>query len=283
MPNLTVHKIELTQIEQYRYSLLDREYAPATIEKYMQIVSVFYNTLNDRQISKEAVLGYKKKLLSEHAATSVNGMLAALNSFFNFLDWQDCKMKPVKIQHFTCRDENKELTREEYHRLLRTATANGQIRLCCLLETICSTGIRVSEVQYITVEALRSGRAEVRNKGKVRVIFLPKALCEKLKAYCRKHKIESGAVFVTRNGKPIDRSNIWAMMKQLAVKAGVDAAKVFPHNLRHLFARLFYEQHHDLDHLAVVLGHSNVNTTRIYTQTCESVYYGQVEALHLLL
>lgn len=283
MPNLTVYKIDPTQIEQYHHSLLNREYAPATIEKYMQVVSAFYNALSDQQISKEAILSYKKQLLSEHAATSVNGMLAALNNFFDFLDWQDCKVKPVKIQHFSCRDESKELTREEYHHLLRTATANGQIRLCCLLETICSTGIRVSEVQYITVEALRSGRAEVRNKGKVRVIFLPKALCEKLKAYCCKHKIESGAVFVTRNGKPIDRSNIWAMMKRLAVKAGVEATKVFPHNLRHLFARLFYEQHHDLDHLAVILGHSNINTTRIYTQTSETEYQRQVEMMRLIL
>jgi len=267
----------------YHKSLLCREYAQATVEKYSQIVRNFFDGLGGHTLTKEAVLSYKKGLLSMYAATSVNGMLAAINNFLEFLGHPEYKVKPVKIQRATCREEDRELTKEEYHRLLDAAKEKGQMRLYYLLETIGSTGIRVSEVQYITVEALNKGRAEVRNKGKSRTIFIPKALCEKLKAYCSKRSISKGSVFITRSGKPLDRSNIWTMMKHLCAAAKVAASKVFPHNLRHLFARLFYEQHHDLDHLAVVLGHSNINTTRIYTQTCESEYQKQVEALRLLL
>lgn len=279
----TAHKITAAQIERYRHSMSNREYAQATIEKYTHIVHCFYDALGNKPITKEAVLAYKKQLLGELSAASVNAAVAALNNFFDYIGRQDCKVKPVKIQRSSCRDEHKELSKEEYRRLLETAKANGQARLCCLLETMCATGVRVSEIRYITIEAVRIGRVEVRNKGKSRTVFLPNTLCQKLKVYCAAHKIRSGSVFVTRTGKPLNRSNIWAMMKRLCKTAKVETIKVFPHNLRHLFARLFYEKHHDLDHLAVVLGHSNINTTRIYTQTCESEYQKQVEALYLLL
>lgn len=269
-------------VERYRESLLCCEYASATVEKYVQIVQSFCSSLTDHIIKKETLLGYKKALISNYAATSVNGMLAAINNFLEFLGHPEYKVKPVKIQHTACRAEERELSEEEYRRLLEAAKLKGQMRLYHILETIGSTGIRVSEIQYITVESLEKGRAEVRNKGKSRTIFLPKALCSKLETYCSKHSITTGSVFVTRSGKPLDRSNIWAMMKRLCEAANVKASKVFPHNLRHLFARLFYERHHDLDHLAVILGHSNINTTRIYTQTCESEYQKQVEMLRLI-
>lgn len=192
-------------------------------------------------------------------------------------------MRPVRVQRRNYSEPRRELTRQEYYRLLHAARRKGDLRLFHLLETICSTGIRVSELQFITVKAVKRGRTEICNKGKYRTILLPRRLCEKLLRYCRERGITHGSVFVTRSGKPLSRSNIWAMMKALCRKAQVSSRKVFPHNLRHLFARCFYQCQQDLEHLASLLGHSSINTTRIYTRTSGEEHLRQIEKLRLIL
>lgn len=253
------------QMQDFSSHLHSEERAGATIEKYMRDVQEFAVWLNGGAVNKEAVLTWREQLLETgRSPATVNAKLAALNNLFRFLDWGDCCVKFLKIQRRVFREQSKELTREDFKRLLDIACCLGRERLALLMETICATGIRVSEVQYITVEAAGRGCAEVRLKGKNRPILLPQKLCRKLQKYAKKHKITSGSIFVTGGGNPISRKQVWREMKSLCEMAGVEASKVFPHNLRHLFATLFYRACKDIVKLADVLGHSSIETTRIY-------------------
>ena len=237
-----------------------------------------------RPVTKELTAAWKEHLTCEsYCPGSVNTMLVSLNRFLGFLGWGDCAVKTLRIQRRLFREDSKELTRAEYERLVAAAQASGRERLVLLLETICSTGIRVSEVKYITVEALRQGKAEISLKGKIRTILLPGKLCQKLLKYAKKRKTVSGEVFLTRNGKGISRKQIWAEMKSICAKAKVAATKVFPHNLRHLFARTFYKVCRDVAKLADVLGHSSVETTRIYLISTGAEHAHTLERLRLIL
>ena len=234
-------------------------------------------------MSKELALAYKEKLQGQKKAVSVNSSLAALNSFFRFLDWHDLTLKPMKTQRRIFCAEDRELSYQEYLRLVETAESLPNKRLSLILQTIASTGIRISELRAITVEAVRFQRADVRSKGKIRTVFLPGKLCRKLQRYVQRNRIKSGPVFVTKNGNPVDRSNVWSEMKKLCVKANVSPHKVFPHNLRHLFARRHYNQHRDIAKLADILGHSSINTTRLYTISSGREHAVQIEELGLVV
>ena len=252
-------------IRQFSDALAAEERSAGTIEKYVRDVRKFSAWLNDEPVTRERTASWRDGLLERgYAPVTVNSMVAAVNQFFAFLGWEDCKVKALKLQRKLFRDDRRELTREEYQRLLDAAHGLGRERLALLLETICSTGIRVSEVKYITVEAAHAGRAEISLKGKLRTILLPGKLCRKLKKYARAQKTASGEIFLTRSGKGLSRRQIWAEMKRLCKAAGVAPSKVFPHNLRHLFARTFYKVCRDVVKLADVLGHSSIETTRIY-------------------
>ena len=252
-------------IRQFSDALTAEERSAGTIEKYVRDVRKFSAWLGGGEVTRERTAAWRDGLLERgYAPVTVNSMVAAVNQFFAFLGWEDCKIKALKIQRKLFRDDRRELTREEYQRLLDAAHGLGRERLALLLETICSTGIRVSEVKYITVEAAHAGRAEISLKGKLRTILLPGKLCRKLKKYARAQKTASGEIFLTRSGKSLSRRQIWAEMKRLCKAAGVAPSKVFPHNLRHLFARTFYKVCRDVVKLADVLGHSSIETTRIY-------------------
>jgi site-specific recombinase XerD len=272
--------------------LLHEERAAATAEKYRRDVRSLAAWLGTYAkpstaavdfyiVTKERAIAYKEHLIKDHAPASVNAALAALNSFFAFMNWP-IRVKPLKIQQRTFCAAEKELTRAEYERLLAAAAQAGNTRLHLVLQTICATGIRVSELRFITVAAAYAGQAVVTNKGKTRTIFLPKALTPLLLRYAKERGIFSGNIFTTRSGKPIDRRNIWAEMKSLCATARVPAEKVFPHSLRHLFARLFYEKDKDIMRLADLLGHSDVKTTRIYTMESGREHRRLVDALGLV-
>lgn len=258
-------------IQLLEQSMRTEEKSRATIEKYCRDVKAFLRYAGEGSLlTKELVIAYKGYLEERYEISSANSMLAALNYFLRLLGREDCSVKSFKVQKEAFRIQERELTREEYQRLLDTARENGDERLCLLMQTICATGIRISELPFVTVSALHSRRARVSLKGKTRTVLLPRELCNKLKAYIKKHGITSGSVFVTRSGRPMDRSNILHAMKKLGKKARVETTKVFPHNLRHLFAVTFYKAERDICHLADLLGHSNINTTRIYTLiSCE--------------
>ena len=275
----TITNSDITRFERY---LWEEERSAATLEKYLRDVKTFNKWLNGCSFDKESVLNYKTELLENYAVASVNSMLSSLNSFFAFLGWHELRVKTVKIQRQIFASRDKELTKSEYERLLIAAKQKGNERLWLVMQTICSAGIRVSELRYITVEAVRRGRAEIRCKGKQRTLFLPDQLCKTLRQYIEGQKIKSGSVFVTKNGKPLDRSNIWADMKKLCKVANVSRNKVFPHNLRHLFARTYYSLQKDVVRLADILGHSSVNTTRIYTMESGEVHCRQIQKLGLL-
>ena len=217
-----------------------------------------------------------------YAPATINSMLSAVNALFRFLGRENCKIRFLRVQRKAFREQSRELTRAEYQRLLDTAAEQGQERLGLLMETICATGIRVSEVRYITVEAAQRGRAEINLKGKIRTILLPAKLCRKLLKYARKQKTASGEIFLTKSGKPVSRRQIWREMKMLCEKAGVESSKVFPHNLRHLFAATFYKVCRDIVKLADILGHSSINTTRIYLMTTGTEHARQLEKLGLV-
>lgn len=252
-------------IEQYAEHLWREEHAETTIAKYLHDLEKFAAWLNGLPATKEQVLGWKEQLCQlGRSARTVNGVLSSLNGFFAFMMWEGLQTKLLKVQRQMFRDSSRDLTREEYFRLVNAAQQRGEQRLAMLLETICGTGIRVSEVRYITVEAARNGRADIALKGKIRTILIPSKLARKLLKYAHKQKIASGEIFITKSGKSLSRRQIWGEMKRLCQAAGVDARKVFPHNLRHLFARSYYKQTHDIVKLADVLGHSSINTTRIY-------------------
>lgn len=254
-----------------------------TIEKYARDVATFVKFLGKDNITKEKVIEYKSKLITDdYAVRSINSMLASINSLFAFLGWHELKVKSIKLQRQIYCPEEKELTKAEYLRLVNTAKQKGNERLCLLIQTICSTGIRVSELPYITVEAVRHGAAVVSLKGKTRSVFIVRELQKKLLRYAAEHKITSGAIFVTRNGKPMSRTNIWREMKNLCNEAGVSTRKVFPHNLHHLFARTFYGIEKDIAKLADILGHSNINTTRIYIISTGDEHRKKLESMRLV-
>lgn len=269
-------------IEKFENYLINEEKASATLEKYMRDIKAFCEWTCGSQIDKRKVLDYKEYLNSKFAPASVNSVLSSLNSFFEFNKWHDMKVKMLKIQKQIFAQKSKELSKSEYERLLDAAKAKSNKRLYLLMQTICASGIRVSELQYITIDAITQRQATINCKGKMRIVILPKELCRMLTEYAKTKKITSGPVFVTKTGKPLDRSTIWKMMKALCESAGVPKDKVFPHNLRHLFARTFYTIQKDIVRLADILGHSSVNTTRIYTMETGEIHRRQIQKLGLL-
>lgn len=271
------------QLKDYEEYLRQEERSANTIGKYVRDLRAFFSYQGEMPLTKELVLGWKEKLMSSYAPASVNSMLAAVNSFLSFTGRPECRVRLVRIQREVFLEPEKELTQKEYARLVEAAGREGKERLSTVIQTICATGIRVSELQYITVEAVKCGRAEVNCKGKRRTVFLPDRLRTLLSRYAKKQKRTAGPVFVTRTGKPLDRSNIWRDMKTLCEDAKVAPGKVFPHNLRHLFARTYYTLEKDISRLADILGHTNINTTRIYTAESGAVHIRQIGRMGLVI
>ena len=272
-----------SMMKDYCRQMHQNEMSSGTIKKYYYYLNLFRSYMNGRPVSKDMVILWKEGLRERFSPVTANSALAALNGFLRWLGWEDCAVRFIKVKQRVFCSGQRELSREEYIRLVKVAGSEGNERLCLLLQTVCSTGIRISELNYITVNAVDRQIAEVDCKGKVRTVFLTDGLCRLLKAYARKMNIVSGMIFVTRSGKPMDRSNIWREMKQISQKAGVNPDKVFPHNLRHLFARVYYSQEKDLVRLADILGHSSVNTTRIYTMESGEKHLRQLEKMNLLI
>lgn len=275
----------LTQeiISDFKEHLILEERSAATVEKYIRDISAFSNYADGAEITKETVIAYKKHLQDSYAVRSVNSMLASINSLFAFLGWHDLKVKSIKLQQQIYCPEEKELTKTEYTRLCRTAERKHNERLNLILQTICGTGIRVSELQFITVEAVKQGEAVVNCKAKTRSVFIVKELQKKLLRYAQSHGIKTGCIFITRTGKPISRTNIWREMKNLCLEAEVSPTKVFPHNLRHLFARVFYGIEKEIAKLADILGHSSINTTRIYIISTGTEHRKRMENMQLII
>ena len=277
------HILTMDQLVLFQQHLAGEEREQSTIEKYIREIRFFQTWLTGRSVTAEIVARWKNYLRAEgYQPETINSKLSALNKFFSFIGWSECRMKYLKIQRKLFRGTERELTKAEYIRLLETANSGGKVRLALLIETICATGIRVSEVKYINEEAIQAGRADIALKGKIRTILLPGKLCRKLQKYARKQKITSGEIFLTRSGKGISRRQIWAEMKALCKKANVAPSKVFPHNLRHLFARTFYRACRDVAKLADVLGHSSIETTRIYLISTGVEHARQLERLGLI-
>lgn len=279
-----ISKMTEELLVKYGEYLLDGERSMATVEKYLRDVRSFMKCLEENQpLEKGVVRQYKEKLKERYKISSANSMLAALNSFFVFIGREELRVKLFRIQRVLYSSQEREMTRQDYGKLIQVAKKNGDIKMSMLLQTMGSTGIRISELQYITVEAVETGRAEIYNKGKSRLVLLPVELTRLLKKYCRKKGIVSGSIFITKYGNPVDRSNVSKKMKQLAREAGVEERKVFPHNLRHLFARTFYQIEKDAVRLMDLLGHSSINTTRIYTMTTEDQPRQQMSRMQLVL
>ena len=278
------HQITKVTMMEFETYLREEEKSKGTIEKYMRDVEALRTYVGEHgSVSKEVMIQYKKQLLQHYEITTANSILAAINCFFKTMEWYDCVVKSFRIQREPFRSENRELSKEEYYRLLGTAEKKGNTRLYLLMQTVCSTGIRISELQYITVESLYTRRAKVSLKGKTRTVILPSVLCERLMAYVEEMEIESGSIFITRTGTPMNRSNIFKEMKALCQEAKVDSDKVFPHNLRHLFACVYYEEEKDISHLADLLGHASVNTTRIYLSKSSEEQAKQIDKMKLVL
>lgn len=283
MENLKIEfSVSQADITGFAVSLGERERSTATVGKYIHDVGVFAEWLGYGILNRVAVLEYKHKLTEVYSTATVNSVIASLNGFFDYIGRYELKLRSVKVQRQVFLDGKRELTRDEYERLICAARKVGKTRLMVIMQTICSTGIRISELRFITAEAVKRGCADVSCKGKRRQVLLPCRLVIILKNYMKKTGINSGALFITRGGKNVDRSNIWSEMKKLCRAAGVESTKVFPHNLRHLFARVFYEVHRDIVHLADILGHSNVNTTRIYTMESSCEHRRRIDSLELL-
>ena len=278
-----VRKITEESIAAFERLLFAEELASGSVAQYVRAVRRLAAFLDGRDASKERILAWKEALVAVHAPVTVNAMVAAANRFFAARGWDDSRVKALRIQRRVFRSAERELTKDEYVKLVETAAARGQERLALVTETICATGIRVSELRYVTVAALQRGRADVALKGKVRTILLPGRLCRKLLKYAKRKKIASGEVFLTRSGKSLSRKQIWAELKTLCKRAGVAAGKVFPHNLRHLFARTFYKACRDIVKLADVLGHSNIEVTRIYLISTGTEHADSIARLGLLL
>ncbi len=270
-------------IAEFKEHLILEERSAATVEKYIRDVKAFSEYAENGTITKETVIAYKKHLQKNYAVRSVNSMLASINSLFAFLGWHDLRVKSLKLQQQVFCPEEKELTKAEYARLCKTAERKHNERLNLILQTICGTGIRVSELQYITIEAVKNGEAVVSCKAKTRPVFIVKELKQKLLRYAAEQGIKSGMIFVTRTGKPISRTNIWREMKALCEEASVNPQKVFPHNLRHLFARVFYGIEKDIAKLADILGHSSINTTRIYIISTGTEHRQRMENMRLII
>lgn len=279
MENRTITNQRMTEFEQ---KLISDERSQATVQKYLRDIRAFRSFVQKKTITKEVTIHYKQYLMERYAPSSVNSMLAAINCFFKQMGWYDCIVKAVRIQRQAFRPRERELTKEEYYRLLDAAKDRKDTRLYLLMQTICATGIRISELRYITVEAVRRGSATVSLKGKTRQVLIPSALCRELMRYARMRAIRSGSIFVTKKGNPMDRTNILHEMKSLCEAARVDRRKVFPHNLRHLFACMFYKASKDISRLADLLGHSSIDTTRIYTCVSGAEQRRQIERLGLI-
>lgn len=278
------HRITGRSLAEFGQYLEEEEYEKSTVEKYLREIRHFYRWLGDRAVDKRIAAEFKGSLQERgYAPSTVNGKLSALNAFFRFAGWEECRVKFLRIQRQIFRDQKRELSREEYRRLLKAARDRRNNRLALLMETVCGTGIRISETEYITVEALKRGRAEIRLKGKVRVIFLPGKLCCRLLSYAEKQGIDSGEIFLTRNGGRLSRRQVWREMKELSRYAGVEETRVFPHNLRHLFAEAYYRVSRDIVKLADMLGHSSVETTRIYLRTSGKEHMRYLESTGLLI
>ena len=278
-------KLQLTEREfdQFEDYLRHDEREESTIEAYLRSLTRFAEWADGRAVTKELAMEWKAALAeSGYRPISVNAMLAAVNKFFTCMGREDCKVKYLKLQRQMFRKSEKDLSKEEYQRLVQAAHEKGDLRMELILETICATGIRVGELKYITVEAIRAGVAEIALKGKIRTILLPHRLCRKLQKYAKQQKIASGKIFLTQDGLPVSRQSIWTRMKALCEAAGVERSKVFPHNLRSLFARSFYGSCHDVVRLADVLGHSSIETTRIYLMSTGKEYLRQLDKLGLV-
>ena len=279
--NLTISK---EMLPAYREYLQDEERSRATVEKYLRDVRVFLEYVGENQVlGKERIREYKEELRERYKISSANSMLAAVNSFLVFLGREEMKVKLFKVQKVLYSRPEREMTEKDYEKLVRTARRCGDLSMSMLLQTIGSTGIRISELRFITVESLEAGRAEIYNKGKSRVVLLPVELSRMLKKYCREAGILTGSIFVTKHGNPVDRSNVSKKMKQLAREAGVDENRVFPHNFRHLFARIFYSVEKDVVRLMDLLGHASISTTRIYTMTTEDQPRRQMSRMRMVL
>lgn len=278
---MELRRLTTKQLTEYKVYLHEEEKSAATKEKYLRDVRAFFDFAAEEPVTKELVLQYKQRLSEKkYAIRSINSMLASLNSFFRFLGWEDCRVKSLKIQRMIYCPEEKELTKAEYMRLLNAAKGQEQLEL--ILQTICSTGIRVSELSYFTVEAVSQGEVRISCKNKNRIILIPGELKKMLLSYAKRYEYISGAIFRTRSGNPISRSSIWARMKKLCEKARVNPSKVFPHNLRKLFAKTFYKMEKDIAKLADILGHSSINTTRIYIMTSGAEHRKKIEKLGLI-
>lgn len=276
-------RINQSTVRKFEAYLVLQEKSRATVEKYVRDASAFAEYTGDAEITKETVIAYKEHLMKNHAVRSVNSYLASLNSLFAFLNRADLKVKSIKLQRQIFCSEERELTREEYRRLCKAAADSQNERLHLMLQTICGTGIRVSELQFVTVEAARQGKAVVSLKGKTRSVFIVNELKKKLLAYAGQQNIKTGMIFVTRTGKLLNRTNIWREMKALCAAANVNPQKVFPHNLRHLFARVFYGIEKDIAKLADILGHSSINTTRIYIVSTGVEHRRRMENMRLVI
>lgn len=279
---MSERKVSDQELDAFREHLLREEKSMVTVEKYLRDARTFFCFAGEQEVTKELTVAYKKSLEEKnYAIRSINSMLASVNSFLEFMGWVDCKVKNLRCQRQTYCTEEKELTKEEYMRLLEAS--KKQVKLNLVLQTICGTGIRVSELKYFTVEAVRQGEVSVRCKSKTRTILIPGMLKKMLLEYVKKNNITEGPIFVTRSGRPLDRSNIWAQMKRLCETAGVKPSKVFPHNLRKLFARTFYNIEKDIAKLADILGHGNIETTRIYIMTTGTEHRRKIEQLGLVV
>ena len=269
-------------INQFIKYLQEQEKSQSTIVSYKRELFSLQMFFDDSSLNKDSLLRYKTIITKQYKPSTCNVSISAINCFLKYINSQDLFLKPLKIQKTIFEPAEKELTKKDYNKLIKAALINGDERTALAIQTICATGIRVSELQSITVETLRSGQAHICNKGKNRIVFIPKALVNVLKKYVVNHNIASGPIFVTRNNKPLDRSNLWKFMKQLCSVAGVKPSKIYPHNLRHLFAKTYYTQQKDISRLADILGHSSINTTRIYTRESGAVHAKQIEGLGLI-
>lgn len=275
-------KITDKLLKSYIEYLREQEKSISTIQSYQRELFSLKMHLDEEKVTKEKLIDYKAMIATLYKPSSCNVAISAINSFLKYINRTDLCIKPLKIQRQIFENRDKELTKKDYEKLIKAANINGQETLSLIIQSICSTGIRVSELCYITVESLKEGKCLVINKGKSRIVFLPTSLCTMLKKYVVNSNITSGPIFTTRSGKPIDRSNIWAAMKRLCTIANVNPEKVYPHNLRHLFDRSYYSQYKDLSRLCDLLGHTSVNTTKIYTKESGAIHIKQIEGLGLV-
>lgn len=270
-------------IKTFKTHLIEEEKSAATVEKYLRDATAFTLFAAGQEITKELVVSYKEMIAEDYAVASVNSMLSSINSILEFLGWYDCKVKQLKAQRDIYRPAEKDLTEEEYKKLVRIAEEKGKRQLSLILQTIAATGMRVSELKYVTVKALKRGEAIVKCKGKNRKVFILPELCEILKKFAKDNEIRHGAIFLDKSGNPIHRTTVWRQMKSLCKAAGISPSKVFPHNLRHLFAKVYYKLHNDIAKLADILGHSSINTTRIYLVSTGDEHKKQIEQMRLLV